>query len=449
MSTSFDNIKSAVRAAADTLGVTEYEIYYTEGEELSVETLGSEISSFSSGASRGLCLRVGYEGKMGYASSELVSEEEIRALFVRALENASATEKEDDVGIFSGGESYKLLSCTPYAPYSASRLKEIALSISDAMYSHSGNVKEGSTASALSSGYAVRLYNSHGLSLECSGGVNAVTAGAVIETDKGAESAYEVRLLDSNTDPRDVAVYAVDTALSKTGADFVASGKYDIIIDSRRMRSLLAAFSSVFSARAAQMGMSLLRGKVGERIASEAVTITDDPMRDGVPVITNFDAEGVPACRKTVVERGILKTLLHNRETAKKDGVKSTGNASKSGYSAPISVSPYAFCIEAGEYSFAGLLSLLGEGILITDIKGLHAGASAVTGDFSLECAGFGVSGGRKGGALKSFTIAGNFFELLKAVEALSDRVELGVSGSFTVFGSPDVLVRGVTVSGK
>ena len=199
----------------------------------------------------------------------------------------------------------------------------------------------------------------------------------------------------------------------------------------------------------AQMGMSLLKGKEGEKIAADIVNITDDPMREGVSIQTNFDAEGVAAYRKSIVENGVLKTLLHNRETAMAQGVESTGNASKGGYASPVAVSPYAFCIEAGDKTEEELFALAGNGIYVTELKGLHAGANAVTGDFSIESAGFKIVDGKKGEAVKSFTIAGNFFELLKSIAALSDKVEVAVTGGFTTFGSPAVLIHDVSVAGK
>jgi len=79
----------------------------------------------------------------------------------------------------------------------------------------------------------------------------------------------------------------------------------------------------------------------------------------------------------------------------------------------------------------------------------LHAGANAVTGDYSIESAGFMVRDGRRAEAVKSFTIAGNFFDFIKEIEALADTVHLGMPSGFTVFGSPDALVRGVSVAGK
>jgi PmbA protein len=88
-------------------------------------------------------------------------------------------------------------------------------------------------------------------------------------------------------------------------------------------------------------------------------------------------------------------------------------------------------------------------GLYITDLKGLHAGANATTGDFSIEAAGFKIEDGKLGAAVKSFTIAGNFFDLLKSIAAISDTVEVGVSGGFTTFGSPAVLVHNMSVAGK
>ena len=212
---------------------------------------------------------------------------------------------------------------------------------------------------------------------------------------------------------------------------------------------ILSAFASAFSAKSAQMGMSRLAGKVGEKIAADIITVTDDPQREGMAMRTNFDAEGVPARKKAVIEGGVLKTLLHNRETAAKDGCASTGNASKASYSSPIGIRPYAFCIEPGENTVEELYAMAGEGILITELKGLHAGANPITGDFSVESEGFIIKDGKKAGPIKSFTIAGNFFNMLMEIDSLSNEVKWGIPGGFTVFGSPDVLVKDMSIAGK
>ena len=242
---------------------------------------------------------------------------------------------------------------------------------------------------------------------------------------------------------------AVDGALSKIGAGSVPTGKYSLVFDGNQMRSLLSVFSSAFSARAVLDGMSRLKGMEGQVIASEIVTITDDPQREGNSVGTNFDAEGVATHRKAVVENGVLTTLLHNRETALAMGKETTANASKAGYSSPIGVRPYSFAIEPGDKSRDELFELVGDGIYITSIQGLHAGANPVSGDFSLQSAGFMIRGGKKCEAVKSFTVAGNFFDLLKNISALGNKLEKGIGGGFTEFASPDVFVPDMSVAGK
>ena len=95
------------------------------------------------------------------------------------------------------------------------------------------------------------------------------------------------------------------------------------------------------------------------------------------------------------------------------------------------------------------LMELAGDGIYVTECKGFHAGANAVTGDFSIESAGFMIRNGKKAEPVKSFTVAGNFFELLKSIDSLGDTVRWSPLGGFTTFGSPDLLVKSMSVAGK
>ena len=445
----FDNLKSAVAAAAALRGLTEYELYYMSDSSTSVETLKDEISSFSSGVSGGICFRCLFRGKMGYASTELMEESEMEALVDRAVENAEATEKEDTVGIFAGSPSYERTNAPAFAPMNAADLKALALSIQAENYKASEKVADGTQSYAMSAGVNVRLVNSHGLDLSNAYGLNIVYSEAVVRDGDNSENNFEFEEVKDGFDAAEFAKKAVRGAEEMLGAGTVASGKYDMVISADAMTSLLSAFSSVFSAKNAQLGLSMLAGKEGEKIAADIVNITDDPMREGLPAQTFFDAEGVAARRKSVVEAGVLKTLLHNRETAEKAGVESTGNASKGGYSAPVAISPYAFFIEPGETSEKELLALAGNGIFIKSFSGLHAGADAVTGDFSLQSEGFVLEGGKKTRAVKTFTVAGNFYNLLKDIAAVGNRTEHGVPGGLTVFGAPAVLVRGMSVAGK
>ena len=445
----FDLLKNALVAALSEEGIGEYEIYYMSDESTSVQTLNKEVNSFSSATSGGLCLRVLVDGKMGYASTELMTESEMKELPLRAKANAEATEKPDTVGIFAGSESYEPLTLKKVELLSAAELKSYAIKTGEALFDKNPSVKEGTSSQAISAGTTVRLVNSHGVDLSLDCGINALIGEAVVGVDGENQADYSFKSLEGDGTITEVVDEAVGEALAKIGAGSVDSGKYNVVFSGNQMRSLLSVFSSAFSAKAVIDGMSRLKGLEGEKIASDVVNITDDPQREGNTVGTNFDAEGVATHRKSVVESGVLKTFLHNRETALAMGKETTANASKAGYSSPIGVRPYSFAIEPGDKSQEELFALAGDGIYVTEINGLHAGANPVSGDFSLQSAGFMIRDGKKCEYVKGFTVAGNFFELLKAISALGDKLERGVATGFTGFCSPDVLVPDMSVAGK
>ena len=445
----FDVLKNALVSALNEEGLSEYEIYYMSDESISVQTLNKEVNSFSSSTSGGLCLRVAVDGKMGYASTELMTESEMKELPLRAKANAYATEKPDTVGIFAGSDSYDELKIEKVALLSAAELKDYAIKTGEALFAKDPAVKEGTCSQAVCAGTTIRLVNSHGVDLSLDCGVNALIGEAVVCVDGENQQDYSFKNLTGEDVIDEVVDEAVSEALAKIGAGMVDSGKYNVVISGSQMRSLLSVFSSAFSAKAVIDGMSRLKGMEGEKVASDIVTITDDPQREGNAVGTNFDAEGVATHRKAVVDAGVLKTFLHNRETALAMGKETTANASKAGYSSPIGVRPYSFAIEPGDKTRDELFALVGDGIFITEINGLHAGANPVSGDFSLQSAGFMIRGGKKCEAVKSFTVAGNFFELLKNIAALGDKLDRGVTMGFTGFCAPDVFVPDMSVAGK
>ena len=445
----FDALKNTLVAALCEVGLTEYEIYYMSDESVSVDTLNKEVNSFSSSTSGGLCLRVAVDGKMGYASTELMTEAEMKELPERAKANAFATEKPDTVGIFAGSDHYDELTFKKAELLSAAELKDYAIKTGEALFAKDPSVKEGTSSRAISAGTTVRLFNSHGVDLSLDCGINALIGEAVVGVNGENQQDYSFKNLTGEDTVAEVVDEAVSDALAKIGAGFVDSGKYNVVISGNQMRSLLSVFSNAFSAKAVMDGMSRLKGLEGEKIAADIVTITDDPQREGNAVGTNFDAEGVATHRKSVVDAGVLKTFLHNRETALAMGKETTANASKAGYSSPIGIRPYSFAIEPGDKTQDELFAMAGDGIYITSFGGLHAGANPVSGDFSLQSAGFMIRDGKKCEAVKSFTLAGNFFDLLKNIAALGDKLERGVATGFTGFCSPDVFVPDMSVAGK
>ena len=444
----FEQMKNALIAAATEAGIEQYEIYYQVGESISAETLKDEISAFASSVSGGICFRCIVGGKMGYASSELLTEDAMQELVQNAVANAACIDNDDEVFIFEGSPAYAKIDAGEVKLADAVTIRDTALRLQKETYAQSDKVADGTQSVAMSSVGEVRLYNSHGLSLSNRTGMSGAYAAAVVRDGDEAQEDFDFMVGESFDDVKDAAKNAVRGALNKMGASVAPSGKQNVVFDGKQFRQFLAVFSSAFSAKNAQLGLSLLAGKEGEQIAAPFVNIIDDPMREGSPIKTPFDGEGVATARRAVVENGVLKTMLYDLTTAKKAGVTSTGNGQKGSYAAPVSIAPYNFGMMAGECDLDALLSMAGEGIYITECKGFHAGANAVTGDFSIESAGFMIRDGKLAEPVKSFTIAGNFFELIKNIDTLGNEVRWGIP-SRTTFGAPDVLVRDMSVAGK
>ena len=444
----FEEMKQALINAAEAAGLKEYEIYAQMDESVSAETLKDEISAFSSSVGGGICFRCIVDGKMGMASSELMTEEAMEELVATAISGARCIDNDDEVFIFAGSPSYATLPESKAELSDANSVRDLALRLQKETYAACDKVGDGTQSVVLSNVTEILLYNSNGLSLSNRVGISGAYAAPVCRDGEEAQESFEFGVGSTYEELKDLPAKAVQGALDKFGATVVDSGKYDVIFDGKQFRSFLSAFSSAFSAKNAQLGLSRLAGKEGEKIAADCVSIVDDPMRPESPIKTNFDGEGVATARRSVIEGGVLKTLLYDLTTAKKAGVESTGNAQR-GYASPVVIAPYNFGIQAGNNSEEELFAAVGNGIYINECKGFHAGANPVTGDFSIESAGFMIRDGKRAEPIKSFTVAGNFFELLKKIDLIGREVRWGIPGGFTVFGSPDLVIREMSIAGK
>ncbi len=446
----FDLLKNIVKASSEKRGITEYELYYSEDASISAETYRDEISAFSSSVGGMLLYRCIVDGKIGYASTEALDEAEMDALVSRAATNASCIEKDEEAIIYGGSDSadYKTVPQVSFTMPTAALIKEEAMKCRDLLYAADEMIADGTECGAFAGHSVIRLFNSKGLDL----GISVGNAGEYLQAllDNGEEKQYDYDFLYNHLGDNEAELHALTKEIlagahAKFGAGLVPTGKYNVIFDHKQMKAMLSTFLSTFFAENAQKGLSLLRGKVGETIAADCITITDNPFYEKNPMQIPFDGEGVPTKTKNVVENGVLKTLLYNLTSAKKDGVETTGNASRS--AASIGTRAYSFYINPGEMTKDELFAMAGNGIYVTEMKGFHAGANAVTGDFSIESAGFMIEDGKIGAPVKSFTVAGNFFDLLKQITAIDNVLEMKSPG-FSQIGSPDVLVPDMSIAG-
>ena len=446
----FNEFKELVIAECQALGVAEYELYYQAGASTSVDTFQHSINEFTSSYSGGLCFRCIVNGKMGYASTENLSAQQAKSVVAKAVDNAINLEAEEAVFLGEGGQEYEPMDDKSYALPSTEELIAKVLDTTEKLYAADPMAVDGCQTQGIIETSEVAIYNSKGLDLHHSNKASGLIAVGVVSNGKEMSNDYQIKLgkLDL-IDTDELVKKAIGGAKEKLGGEVAPTGQYPVIFSTEAMCSLLGVYSSIFNSEAAQKGLSKLAGKEGETIAAPCVTLVDDPFHCDNPEPMNFDAEGSPTHKKAVIENGVLNTLLYNLKTAAVAGKKTTGNASKAGYDAAVGIRPFTMYLQGGNITEEELLQKAGNGVYITSLGGLHAGADAISGDFSLQSSGYMIENGVKTRYVKSFTVAGNFYELLKNIVALADNCRLPRAMGSTAFGAPSVLVDGLSVAGK
>lgn len=446
----FQAFKEAVIACCARRGIEEYEIYYQCSESTSVGAFQHEINQFTGAVAGGVCFRCIVGGRMGYASTEELSAEQAEAVVERAADNAANLETVDPVFLGEGGQIYQQLKLEQYALPSTEELLATVLDMQEKLYAVDQSVIDGTTTQGISERSEIAICNSKGLDLSYANQTAGLVSSVVVSDGTEMSNHFGIKLGKLDTIDREkLASKVVQEALAKMGGQTVDTGVYPVVFDSRAMADLLKTFSSIFSSEAAQKGLSQLADAEGQTVASPVVTIVDDPFHPENPMPIHFDAEGSPTYCKKIVENGVLNTLLYNLKTANVAGKKTTGNASKGGYNAAVAVRPFTMYLAPGDKSEDQLLQMAGNGVYINSLEGLHAGANAVSGDFSLQSAGYLIENGQKTAHIKGFTVAGNFYELLKKITAVADNVRLPMALGMTAFGAPSVLVDNLSVAGK
>jgi PmbA protein len=170
-------------------------------------------------------------------------------------------------------------------------------------------------------------------------------------------------------------------------------------------------------------GISPLAGKIGEKLFDDKLTVVDDATIDGKFGSASYDDEGVAHRRNVLVERGVLKSFFYDLKTAAQSGVQSTGNGER-GLFNPPSPSPTNLLFAAGDTPLADIIAGIDEGLLVEDVLGMGQG-NVISGAFSnpLSLA-FKIEKGEIVGRVKDVSIAGNIYDLLKNVAAVSRETE-------------------------
>ncbi|MCB9652597.1 MAG: TldD/PmbA family protein [Deltaproteobacteria bacterium] len=229
--------------------------------------------------------------------------------------------------------------------------------------------------------------------------------------------------------------------VAKLGAEKIETTELPVIFHPDAGRSLLALLYSCITGEAIYRRQSYLADREGTRVASEVVTIVDDPLIAEGPGSRPFDGEGLPSQKNVVVDRGSLATFLLDTYSAHRLGKKSTASAARNASALP-SVAPTNFFMSKGSSAPSSIVEETKRGLYVTSMMGF--GFNAATGDFSRGAEGFLIEDGRLGHAVSEVTIGLNFDELWGRVDRVGTDLDLR-----TRFATPTFRVARMTIAGR
>lgn len=225
----------------------------------------------------------------------------------------------------------------------------------------------------------------------------------------------------------------------------IKPGRMPVLFAPTGTLALALPLSQGLNGKEVYRGTSPMRGKVGEKLFDEKITVIDDGTIDGKFASASYDDEGVPRRRHVLVENGVLKGFIYDLKTAAQSGVESTGNASRGGLFYPPEPSFTNFILQPGETPLQEMLAGIEEGILVEDLLGLGQG-NILSGAFSNPLAlAFKIEKGEIVGRVKDLSIAGNIYDLLKNVAAVSREAQW----VYSTFYAPYILIPEMNVAGK
>lgn len=443
---------NALLEKAKKRGFSDFEIYIESSKHFSISVFEGELDKFSSSQPYGISVRGIYNGKMGNAYTEKTDSAALDLLVEDCLTNAVISETEEIVEIFAPAATYPRLteSISDLNEMSSKEKIDLMKNAEKMAMDLDGRVDQVQNKYGDAS-TKIGIFNTKGLSLEYDTTMGYLYFAPIAKAGEETKNESVLHFFKNSQGVKAdlIAKMAVEKTLKMMGAQILASGSYKTIISGKSMAELMNVMGAIFSAEAADKGLTHFKNQVGEMVASPLVTFVENPhLQDGFATMP-FDSEGVPTQKKQLIDQGKLTGFLHNLKTAKKWHVPPTGNGFKASFKSPIGISATNFYLEPGTETLEKMMMRVEEGIYLTALDGLNAGINAITGEFSLSCRGFKIESGMKTTPIHQMTVSGNYFDVLKSIEGIADDFAFEALDSIAVYGAPSVYVGKLVLSGK
>jgi PmbA protein len=427
-------------------GADQAEVFIESGRNLSIEVRNGDIETVQEAATHGVGFRVFVQGKMAFSSCNDFENKALDNAIESAVRFAANTTPDennvlpDDKGVTKVEGLYDpQISQIPMEKKIdlAKKVEKLAMKDSRITKSSGASFSEGEAE--------VFLANSNGLLKNfkesgCGFGVSIV-AEKGDQKSTGGESCSR-RFFADLKPPEEIAQKAAKDAYEMLDPQMVNTQKASVIFDPDVARAILGGILSAINGERVLQGASFLRDKMNQKIASELVTLIDDGTRPKGMSSVPFDGEGVPTQKRIIVDKGVLKGFMYNTIVAKRAGVKSTGNASRGGFTSLPGIGAHNFFMAAGKNSPGEIVKATKVGLLLKGVTGY--GINPVNGNFSGGASGFWVENGKIAFPVKGLTVAGNAFEMLNSIDMVGNDLDLNRS-----FTAPTFRIKSIQIGGK
>lgn len=399
------------------------EIFYENLENLTLNLENNKIERVSNGIDEGVGLRLIKNSKTIYGYTSEIN-------FENLMELAKILSKSDSEGKVQVGQKYakaKIEVILDPLDVSLQRKKDILFRANDIARAYDPQIKQVSVT-LRDVKRDVMIINSLGETVEDEQTrvvffVEAVASNGEIlyrgYESTGGAIGYELFNEDYVNTIDYVATKASERAVLGLKAKPAPAGMFTVVISSEAGGTMVhEAVGHGLEADLVKNGLSVYSGKLGEKVASELVTVIDDGTISGKNGTFNFDDEGVPAQRKVLIENGILKGYMYDRLRAMEEGIESTGNGRRDGYQhVPIVRMTNTF-IDAGKDNPHDILADTKEGIYIVKMGGGQV--NTVNGDFVFEVMeGYKIENGEITYPIRGASLIGNGPKALQDIDAV------------------------------
>jgi PmbA protein len=256
-----------------------------------------------------------------------------------------------------------------------------------------------------------------------------VNVSAKSDSGRPSDYWYETSMFFDKLKKTDIGKKALERTLRKIGPKKISSGKYTMIIENRVVGTLIGPFYSALQAYSIYQKQSFLADKADKPVASQLMTVYDDPFLSSKPGSRLFDEEGLAAAKRAVVEDGVLRNFYVDTYYGKKLGIKPTSG----------SISNVVF--KLGTRDMEAMIRTLKKGIVVTGFNGGNCNGS--TGDFSYGIEGFLVENGLVVHPVNEMNISGNMNQIWFALTEVGNDIIEGRS-----FLAPSMMFGNVDFSG-